>query len=194
MMKRVIYLALLLSFGSSSAFAQDGAWKLDKAHSNVTFAVRHMLISEVTGKFKDFDIAVTSSDDNFSDGVIEASIKVASITTENERRDNHLRSDDFFNAEKFPEIRFKSTSMKKTGENSYKIYGILTIRDTTKQVVFDATHNGTLTTKQGKRMGWTATLSLNRFDYGLKWNRTIETGALVAGDKINITINAEFVK
>ena len=193
-MGRVTGPMLLLLIGTATAIAQNGAWRLDKAHSSVTFAVRHMLISEVTGKFKDFDIAVTSSEDDFTDAVIDATIKVASITTENERRDNHLRSDDFLNAEKFPEIKFKSTSIEKTGKDSYKIYGTLTIRDTTKQVVFDAVHNGTITTKQGKRMGWRATLSLNRFDYGLRWDRTIDTGALIAGDKVNITLNVEFVK
>ena len=174
--------------------AQASGWKLDKSHSKIGFTVKHMVISEVQGYFKDFDITINSSKDDFSDAQVGVVIKAASINTESEGRDKDLRSDNFFNVEQFPEIRFKSTKFEKSGDNIYKIYGDLTIRDTTKQVVFDVVHNGTLKTSRGLMSAWKATLSMNRFDYGLKWNRMIETGGLVAGEMVHITITLELRK
>lgn len=193
-MQRTTILFFAALIGITTLFAQAPEWKLDKAHSGVTFSIAHMVISEVTGNFKDFNIQVTAAKDDFTDAAIEANIKTASINTENERRDGHLKSDDFFNAEKFPEITFKSTSVEKVGENKYKIHGDLTIRDVTKSVTFDAINRGTLKTSRGTVSAWKATLSLNRFDYNLKWNSTIETGGLVAGETVTITLNLELQK
>jgi len=175
--------------------AQKAGWTLDKSHSSVGFSVRHMVISEVTGNFRDFDVSFMSSKDDYSDATVDASIKVASINTDNERRDGHLKTDDFFNVEKYPLIRFKSTSFDKVGENKYKITGDLTIRDITKQVTFDAVYNGTIKAPWGATVSsWKATLSVNRFDYGLKWRKAIDTGGLIAGDTVNITLNLELNK
>jgi polyisoprenoid-binding protein YceI len=193
-MKRFTALLVLTLFTAFSGLAQNSGWKVDKVHTSVGFAVRHMVISEVTGNFKDFDITVSTSTDDFSDAVIDATIKVASIDTDNERRDNHLKSDDFFYAEKFPEIKFRSTSFEKVGENKYNITGDLTIRDATKKVTFDATLNGMLKTSRGVLAAWKATISINRFDFGLKWNRTIEAGGLIAGETVNITLVLELQK
>jgi polyisoprenoid-binding protein YceI len=193
-MKRLAVILVLTIFSAFAASAQNSGWKVDKAHTSVGFAVRHMVISEVIGNFKDFDITVNASKDDFSDAVIDATIKVASINTDNERRDNHLKSDDFFNAEKFPEIKFKSTSFEKVGENKYTITGDLTIRDIMKKVTFDATLNGMLKTTRGVLAAWKATISVNRFDFGLKWNRTIEAGGLIAGETVNITLVLELQK
>ena len=193
-MKRFTALLVLMLFTAFSGLAQNSGWKVDKVHTSVGFAVRHMVISEVTGNFKDFNITVSTSTDDFSDAVIDATIKVASIDTDNERRDNHLESDDFFNAEKFPEIKFRSTSFEKVGENKYNITGDLTIRDITKKVTFDATLNGMLKTSRGVLAAWKATISINRFDFGLKWNRTIEAGGLIAGETVNITLVLELQK
>src|SRR5712692_49431 len=193
-MKRTATVLLILASCVATGVAQTGAWKADKNHSYVAFTVKHLVISEVTGKFKDFDISLTSSKEDFTDAVIEASIKVKSIDTGVEARDNHLRTDDFFNAEKFPEITFKSTSIEKVGDNLYKITGNLTIRDVTKKVTFDAVDNGTIKMGNNIRSAWKASLSINRFDYGVKWNRTLEMGGLVAGDVVNITINLEIMK
>ena len=193
-MKRFTALLVLTLFTAFSGLAQNSGWKVDKVHTSVGFAVRHMVISEVTGNFKDFDITVSASKDDFSDAVIDATIKVASIDTDNERRDNHLKSDDFFYAEKFPEIKFRSTSFEKVGENKYNITGDLTIRDATKKVTFDATLNGMLKTSRGVLAAWKATISINRFDFGLKWNRTIEAGGLIAGETVNITLVLELQK
>ena len=192
-MKKSFFVLPILMF-IVMTMAEADEWKFDKVHSSVTFTIRHMVISEVVGRFDDSDVKFISSKDDFTDASIEAVIKVNSINTGVERRDIHLKSDDFFNAEKFPEIRFKSTSVEKVGDNAYKIHGDLTIRDITKPVTFDATLFGTIKTQQGNRAGWKVTIALNRFDYGLKWSQTIETGGLVAGDIVNITVNAEITK
>jgi polyisoprenoid-binding protein YceI len=184
---------LLLVAGPLSA--QTAGWKLDKAHSSIEFSIRHLVISSVTGKFKDFDISFNSSKADFTDATVSATIKVASIDTDNERRDAHLRTDDFFNAEKYPLIKFKSTSFEKTGNDTYAIKGNLTIRDTTKSVTFDAVYNGSIKAPWGATVSsWKATLVINRFDYGLKWDKALETGGLIAGDKVTITINLELDK
>jgi polyisoprenoid-binding protein YceI len=194
-MKRFIFFFGLIVLGAGALMAQKPGWRLDKAHSSIGFSVRHMVISEVTGNFKDFDINFTSTKDDYSDAVVDASIKVASISTDNDRRDEHLKTDDFFNAEKFPLIKFKSTLFEKVGDNKYKITGDLTIRDVTKTVTFDAVYNGTINAPWGATVSsWKATLAVNRFDYGLKWNKTIDTGGLIAGDTVNITMNLELNK
>ncbi|MFH0991303.1 MAG: YceI family protein [bacterium] len=193
-MKRFISLAVTAVLAVGTLLAQDTAWKLDKSHTSVSFSVRHMIISDVTGSFKDFDVSMTSSKEDFSDLTVEAAIKVASITTDNQGRDNHLKSDDFFNAEKFPEIKFKSTKVEKVGDKSFKITGDFTMRDVTKQVTFDAVLNGVIITERGTVSGWKATTAINRFDYNLKWNRALETGGLVVGEMVNITLNLELQK
>jgi polyisoprenoid-binding protein YceI len=194
-MKRLAVVVLLLTVGIPSLFAQTSGWKLDKSHSGITFSIRHLMISEVTGNFKEFDIDFSATKDDFTDASVNAVLKVASINTGNERRDGHLKSDDFFNAEKFPEITFKSASFRNVGGNKYKITGDLTIRDVTKQVTFDAVYNGSVKGMGGATVtAWKATLAINRFDFGLKWNRTIESGGLVAGDIVNITLNLELMK
>ncbi len=192
-MKRRIIAGMIVLFGITSLWAQTKEWKLDRAHSSVTFTIKHMVISEVTGRFDDFDIKCLSSKNDFSDASMEGTIKVGSINTGNEGRDRHLKTDEFFNAEKFPEIKFKSTSIEKIDDKNYKVTGDLTIRDITKKVTWNAVLNGTLTSPRGIRAGWKATLAINRFDYGLKWNKLTEAGGLVAGDMVTITILGEFV-
>jgi len=193
-MKRFFQLAAALLAVSSLALSQSG-WKLDKNHSSIGFSVKHLVISTVSGNFKDFDITLTTAKDDFSDAAVQAVIKMASINTDNTARDNHLKSDDFFNAEKFPEIKFTSTSFEKVGEGKYKITGYLTIRDVTKKVVFDAVYNGSIKTPWGNTaMSWTAATVINRFDYNLKWNKALESGGLIAGQDVTITINLEMDK
>jgi polyisoprenoid-binding protein YceI len=153
-----------------------------------------MVISNVTGSFKDYTIDLKSEKDDFSDAEVQSTIKVGSLSTDNAMRDNHLKSDDFFNAEKYPEIKFKSTSFEKLSDTKYKITGDLTIRDVTKNVTFDATLNGTLKTNRGLLSAWNATTTINRFDYNLKWNKTVETGGLIVGQDVVITLNLELNK
>jgi polyisoprenoid-binding protein YceI len=192
--KKYTFVLFAAFFFAAHSPAQSSGWNLDKAHSGITFSVHHMVIAEVTGMFKDFTVTLSSSKNDFTDAAIDAAIAVKSVDTGNERRDAHLRTDDFFNAEKFPTIKFRSTAFEKVNDRSYKVKGLLTLRDTTKEVTIDATLNGTIVTSRGTRTGWKATLAINRFDYGVKWNSTIETGGLVAGDTVAVTFNLEFVK
>ena len=193
-MKKVI-LSFTMAALSVGLYAQAPAWKVDNSHTAINFSIPHMVISEVTGNFKDFTINVTSSKPDFTDLTVDASIKVASINTDNTQRDTHLKSDDFFNAEKYPNITFKSTAVEKTGDKNYKIIGNLTIRDITKKVTFDAVYNGTVKSPWGQTVAvWKATTVINRFDYNLKWNKTIETGGLVAGDQVTINMNIELTR
>lgn len=192
-MKKIMFVFFILLAATTYMSAQ-AEWKLDKAHSSITFTVRHMVISDVTGSFKDYTVALKSEKDDFSDAEVQSTIKVGSISTDNAMRDNHLKSDDFFNAEKYPEINFKSTSFEKVGDNKYKINGDLTIRDVTKKVTFDAVLNGTLKTGRGLLSAWKASTTINRFDYNLKWNKTIEAGGLIVGQDVTITLNLELNK
>ncbi len=193
-MKYFLSIMILLLFIASAGYSQQEGWKLDKAHSSVTFSVRHMVISEVTGKFEDFEITLNSSKKDFTDAQLRASIKSASLNTDVPQRDTHLKSDDFFNVEKYPEITFTSSSVKKLDDSNYKITGNLTIRDVTKEVTFDATYNGTVAMGKSLHAGWQATTTINRFDYKLMWNKTLEGGGLIVGENVKITLNLEFTK
>lgn len=188
-----VALALVLALGSSLAAAET-PWKVDKAHSSVRFSVAHYVVSEVTGKFREYDVTFVTNKDDFSDAKLSATIKVASINTENERRDNHLKSADFLDAELFPEMTFVSTSFATTGENTFDITGDLTIRGTTKPVVLHAGYKGAIETRGKTIIAFSATTEINRFDFGVKWDSKIESGGLVAGEKIKIDITYEGVK
>ena len=187
------YALLIPLFVAFQANAETTVWVADKAHSEVKFSVSHMVIAEVTGRFKEFDVTVQQKGDSFTDSYVEAVIKTNSIDTEVENRDKHLRSDDFLNAEKYPEMTFKSTSIEKTGRNTYKINGDLTIRDITKPVVLDALFRGEIKDGRGNlKRGFKATTVINRFDFGANWNKTLETGGLIAGEDVEITLLMEF--
>ncbi len=188
-MNRFISTGVLVLSLALTGSAQT-AWNLDRSHTAIKFSVRHMLVYDVEGNFKEFTLAFASDKEDHSDATLGVTIQTASINTDNERRDGDLRSPNFFESEKFPTITFKSTKFEKTGENIYKIYGDLTVRDVTKPVVFDAVHGGIVKTSRGIVSGWKATLTINRFDFGLKWDRAVETGGLVVGKDVTITVNA----
>ncbi len=193
MNKLKLFLALLLAIVSHS-FAQT-KWKFDKAHTNIGFSVTHLVITEVEGKFKKFKGSVITDGNNFENAKIEFSADVNSISTGNKKRDNHLKSDDFFNAAKFPKLTFKSKSFKKVSDNKYKLVGDLTIRGITKEVTLDVTLNGIIKDPWGgTRAGFKITGEINRFDFGLKWNKLIEAGGAVVGKTVRIIINAELKK
>jgi len=191
-MKRIYKVALLaiLLVTVNGAMAQT-KWTVDKLHSNVKFSVQHMVVSEMEGSFKMFDGTMEHSKADFSDAKISFTVDVASVNTDNERRDGHLKADEFFNAEKYPKMTFVSTSVTSAGQGKYKIAGNLTIRDVTKQVVFDMTHGGVLKTQKGAKAGFKARTTINRFDYNLKWDRATETGGLVVGKEVEIVVNVE---
>ncbi|HET6271421.1 MAG TPA: YceI family protein [Bacteroidota bacterium] len=188
-----IGLGVVLSVAVGSA--QIVTWNVDKAHSHVKFNVSHLVIAEVEGRFKDFDATLTNSKEDFTDAQLVATIKVASIDTDNESRDKHLRSADFLDAEKHPEIIFKSTSFEKAGQDTYKIKGDLTIRGNTKPVILEAKYNGTVTDPWGNtKVAFKATTAISRFDFGTVWDKKIATGGLVAGETVNITLFFEGTK
>jgi len=196
-MRYLLTLAALFTAASflTAGTPADKGWTLDPVHSAVTFSVKHMVISDVTGNFKGFQITLTGTKDDFSDARVEAVIKVATINTENDQRDGHLKSDDFFNAEKFPTITFKSASFEKVDDKHFRITGDLTIRDVTKKVTFDAVYNGSVKAPWGETVSsWKATTTINRFDYNLKWNKALETGGLVVGENVTVTMNLEFTR
>jgi polyisoprenoid-binding protein YceI len=167
-------------------------WTLDKGHSNVKFTVTHMVVSEVDGTFKNFDGSIEGTKPDFSDAVVNFTVDVSSVNTDNENRDKHLKGDDFFNAEKFPQMKFQSTAFKPLGGNKYQLAGNLTIRDITKPVTFDVTYGGSVNTPRGAKVGFKATTTINRFDYNLKWDRATEAGNLVVAKDVVVTINAQF--
>lgn len=193
-MKNIKYLFVIVIFYSSVVLGQS-TWKVDKSHSNVQFTVTHMLVSEVTGEFKDFEAKVSSKSDSFEDAKIEFTIDVNSIDTENEKRDAHLKSDDFFNAEKYPNIKFSGTSLKKVSGNKYKLTGKFTMRDVTKNVTFDVIYGGTVKDPYGNtRAGFKVLGTVNRFDYNLKWNALLEAGGSVVGKDVQIVCNIELIQ
>jgi polyisoprenoid-binding protein YceI len=189
----VIIIALLIAMTVGS-FAQT-QWKVDTYHSNVKFSVSHLVISDVEGSFKVYSGSLISSGGDFQDASIDFSVDVNSIDTDNEMRDKHLRSDDFFNAEKFPAMTFESVSWKSTNGRDFILEGNLTIRDVTRPVVFNVVLGGS--TKDGygnTKAGFKATATINRLDFGLKWNAVTEAGAAVVGRDVAITLNLELVQ
>ena len=166
-------------------------WALDKSHSLVKFSVTHMVVSETEGTFKLFDGSMESSKPDYSDAKIAFTVDVNSINTDNEGRDKHLKGDDFFNAEKFPQMKFESTSFVPQDNNKYKLNGNLTIRDVTKPVTFDVTYGGSINTQKGAKIGFKGTTTINRFDYNLKWDRATETGGLVVSKEVEVTVKVE---
>jgi polyisoprenoid-binding protein YceI len=167
-------------------------WKIDPAHSEIKFKVKHLLVSTVTGQFNDFDGEITANGDNFENAKVTFTAKVSSIDTKNEQRDGHLRSADFFDSEKYPEIKFASTEFKKISDNKYKLTGDFTIKGTTKPVELDVEYNGKAKGFDGLEVaGFELSGKINRFDYGLEWNALTEAGGIVVGPDVRLEIFAE---
>ncbi|PSL45390.1 polyisoprenoid-binding protein YceI [Chitinophaga niastensis] len=189
MMKTTSIIASLLIL-SATTFAQS--WTVDKVHSRLGYGVTHMGISESEGSFKDYTAKITSSKEDFSDAVVELTANVASINTENEQRDGHLKSPDFFDAAKYPTLTFKSTSFKKVGDKQYKVTGDLTLHGVTKPVTLDVVLNGTTTNPMSKKTvaGFKITGTIKRADFGVAAG--MPTAML--GDEVAIRANTEFIK
>lgn len=189
---RLVAIILFVGFISLSAQTK---WNVDKAHSSVQFTVTHLIISEVAGQFKSYDGSIEASKEDFTDAKINFSIDIASISTDNEGRDKHLKSDDFFNAEKFPKMTFVGKSFTKVDGKKYKLTGDLTLRDVTKSIILDVIFNGTVKDPWGNtRAGFKISGELNRFDYNLKWNTLMEAGGAVVGKTVSLAVNLELVK
>jgi len=177
-----------------SATLAAGTWQIDPAHSLVEFAVRHLMISTVKGRFGDVAGTIQIDGNDPAKSVVDVTINVASIDTREPQRDTHLRSADFFDADRFPTLRFRSTRVS-GGPGQLLVTGDLTIRDVTREVTLTVTPEG-----QGKdpwggeRAGYSAKTKINRSDFGLTWNQVLEAGGVVVGEEIKISIDVEFVK
>ena len=169
-----------------------GTWKLDPSHSEVSFTVKHLMISKVRGVFETFDVTIVTAE-NPHDSTIEATIDVASVNTGNEGRDNHLRTSDFFLVEEHPTMSFVSTSFD--GEpDDFSVTGDLTLRGVTKSVVLKGEFGGIITDGYGNnRAGATATAKINRHDFGVNWNAALEAGGMTLGDDVTITLDLQVI-
>ena len=171
------------------------SYQIDNAHSQVQFTVRHMMISKVRGWFEKFDGVVALDEANPANTTVEIRIDTASIDTRDAKRDGHLRSADFFEADKYPTATFKSTKVELTGPETAKLFGNLTIKDVTKPVVMEVVFNGSAKSPWGTTaFGFNAHTAINRKDWGLDWNAALETGGVLVGDEISLDIELELVK
>ncbi|MCG3155572.1 MAG: Protein YceI [bacterium] len=176
----------------SNSFATE-KYEIDVAHSNVLFTVRHMVIAKVTGEFKDFSGTIVYDEKDLSKSSVSVTIKVASIDTENEARDKHLRSDDFFNAAQDSLITFTSKRIEKRGEG-FMAVGDLTIRGVTKEIMLPFTILGMINDPWGnKRLAAEASTTINRFDYGVKWDKALEGGNLIVSKDVDISLNVQAI-
>jgi len=185
-----------MSTATNQQSAVATTWSIDSAHSNVEFSVKHMMISTVKGMFQNVEGTVNWDGQNRESASVEARIDSSSITTFNEMRDNHLRTNDFFNAEQWPDMIFQSTRVEPKGDDEFQVHGNLTIRDVTKPVVLDTEFEGMMEKDAfGKRRAaFTAETTINRKDYGINWNGTIEAGGVVVGDKVKVTLHIALVQ
>ena len=175
--------------------ATKTTWTIDAAHSHVEFAVKHLMISTAKGRFGDVQGTVTADDTTFRDAVVDIRIGVASVDTRQPDRDTHLRSADFFEADKFPTMTFKSTRVEPRNDDTLRVVGQLTIRGVSKEVVLTVTPEGLGRDPWGgERAGFSATAKINRRDFGLTWNQALEAGGFVVGDEIKIALDVELVK
>lgn len=171
------------------------SWSLDTAHSKVGFAVKHMMISKVRGEFTNFEAEIDIDPQNLSNSSVEAQIDVSSVDTSNADRDEHLRGEDFFGAEKYPEITFKSTEFQSGDDGSVELTGDLTIRDVTREVTLTGQQQGPAKSPWGDEViGYNLTGQINRKDFDLTWNQALETGGVLVGKTVEIEIDAEVVR
>jgi polyisoprenoid-binding protein YceI len=181
------------SFGSATQAAPAATYQIDPAHSRASFAVRHMMVATVRGEFGKLAGTVVLDEAHPERSRIEATIDASSVNTHNEMRDNHLRSTDFFDVAKFPQLTFRSTAIRVLGPESYAVTGDLTLHGVTRQVVLDVESSAVElkdpygTTKRGA----TATTTINRKDFDLGWNQALEAGGVLVGDSVRVTIDLE---
>jgi polyisoprenoid-binding protein YceI len=170
-------------------------WQIDYSHSHIYFTARHMMISKVRGRFSQWEGSIEFDEQNPENTTVNVAVDVSSINTRDDQRDGHLRSPDFFNAPEFPQMVFKSKRVVMESVNEGKLYGDLTIRGVTKEVVLDVEYAGQAKSPWGTlSAGFSAKGSLNRKDWGLVWNQSLETGGVLVGEKVEIEIELELVK
>jgi polyisoprenoid-binding protein YceI len=170
-------------------------WAIDPTHSEIGFKVKHMMFTNVSGKFNQFEAMIENEDDDFATSKVSFSAEVNSVDTNNGDRDNHLRSADFLDVENFAKLTFKSTSITKVNEGLYKINGDLTIKDVTKNVTLEAEYSGLMKDPWGNtKIGLSLNGIINRKDFGLTWNSALETGGVLVGEDVKLIAEVQFVK
>ena len=170
-------------------------WTIDTAHTEVTFKVKHLVISSVSGRFTEFEGTVESDKEDFTDAKVQFSANINSITTGQEKRDGHLKSADFFDAANHPKLTFTSTEIKKKGDGDYQVKGDLTIRGVTKPVVLEAEYGGVQQDFYGNTVaGFELTGKIDRQQFGLQWNAVTETGGVVVANDVKLLVNVELIK
>jgi polyisoprenoid-binding protein YceI len=189
-------LAVIALLGAAVASAETTTWKFDPAHSEALFSIRH-IFTKVQGRFNEMEGTIQLDDKDLSKSSVDVTIKTASIFTNNEKRDNHLRSADFFDAEKNPTLAFKSTKViPGADKDKFKVQGDLTMRGVTKPVTLDVEYLGGGPWGMGGQVygtkkGWVATTKVNRLDWGISWNKTLDQGGTLLGDDVDLTLNVE---
>ncbi len=195
MKKTVLFLSILFLVIHSVSAQEGSKWGFDKAHSKIQFDVDHMVISEVSGQFQIYEGTVVTSKGDFTDAKIDFSIDVKSIDTDNEGRDKHLRSKDFFDVEKYPKIIFSGKEIKKVGDNRYQLTGDYTMLGVTKEITLDVKYGGTVKDPYGNiKAGFKITGIINRTDFGLKYNSIMDSGGMMIGEEVTITCKIELIK
>ncbi|MBI4298515.1 MAG: YceI family protein [Chloroflexi bacterium] len=170
-------------------------WDIDLAHTSAQFAAKHMGLAMIKGYFRKLSCTLEVDEDNLEHSSVEAEVDVDSIDTNNERRDNHLRSADFFDVANHPKITLKSRHLEPVKQDRYRLHADLTIRGATRQVAFDVTHLGTITDQRGnRRIGFSVETTINRRDFGLPYSAALPTNVLIAGDVVKISIEGEAIK
>lgn len=180
---------IIAALAVTPLFAQEN-WTVDKAHSTATFKVRHMMANQV-GQFRDFDGKINIDRANPANSNVEFTIQAASIDTGNTNRDEHLRSADFFDVAKYPTISFKSTSVAKKSDTDYAVTGDLSMHGVTKRVTLPVTFLGFGKTARGEKAGFEIETTVNRKDFGIVWNKTLDEGGFLLGEDVKVTINLE---
>jgi polyisoprenoid-binding protein YceI len=189
------HLILIFTLATAALQAEPSNWKIDTSHSAAQFSVKHMMVSTVRGAFGTMTGSVVYDEANPTATKVEAVVDVNTVNTRNERRDKHLRSADFFDVEKFPQMTFRSSSVRPVSPGKMQLIGDLTIRGTTKQVAFDVEGpTAPINTGRGFKMGAVATTVINRKDFGMTWNRAIEAGGVTVGDEVTLTIDIQLDK
>ncbi|HTH31555.1 MAG TPA: YceI family protein [Lacibacter sp.] len=169
-------------------------YKIDASHSDIIFKVKHLMITTVTGQFKSFDATLTAEAEDFSDAAVTFTADINSVDTRSEQRDTHLKSDDFFAADKYPQLKFISTSFTKNGDD-YIVKGDLTIRDVTKPIELKADFNGVVVDPWGQtKVGFEAEGKIKRKEFGLGWDAVTEAGGVVVSDEVKLQFHVQFVK
>ncbi|KUO68971.1 MAG: hypothetical protein APF83_02190 [Lutibacter sp. BRH_c52] len=188
-------LSIVIALLSVALVQAQTTWNIDPSHSSIRFAVDHMVISEVEGIFSKYEGSVIATKDDFSDAKINFIVDVNSVNTDNAKRDEHLRSTDFFETEKYPKMTFVSSSVTKTGTGKYNLKGKLTLHGVTKEIALVMTYGGTTKDPWGNtKAGLKVTGVINRTDFGLKYNSVLEAGSLMIGEEVAITAKVELAK